>query len=121
MPPPPITVFHVVRFLPVLWSVTLSCAVPRFCSIRSTDPRRRERLAVLRRDCDDDPVEPDQGGRQAHLGQRQRAVLFQRTKELGLDLVEERAAGQRIQLLQRLGLLGRLEAVYRGEKELVRT
>ena len=46
---------------------------------------------------------------------------LKRPKELGLDLVEQRAARQRIELLQRLGILRRLETVDRRQQELIRT
>ena len=51
---------------------------------------------------------------------RQRRCVVQLAEELRLDRVEERAAGQRIELLQRLGFLRGLEPVDRGQQELIR-
>src|SRR5437764_8980331 len=65
-------------------------------------------------------VERRQRMGQILLGDRQPALLPQGAKEGRLHLVKDRAAGQWIELLQRLRLLGRLEAINRGQQKLVR-
>jgi hypothetical protein len=57
--------------------------------------------------------------RQVGRCDRQAAALLQRAEELRLHFVEERSARQRIQLLQMLRLLTRLEAVDRRQQELI--
>ena len=84
--------------------------------------RRRQRLGVLGGHA------VEHGGRASRplaamyaAIDRQRARRFDRAEELGLRLVKQAAARQRIHADERLGLVPRLEAMDRREQELVRT
>ena len=80
-----------------------------------------ELVARVFGDPGDGPPQRAARGRQPGLVDRKLAVLLQHAQELGLDGVEQAAARQRIEVLQRRRLLQGREPVDRREQELVRT
>ena len=80
-----------------------------------------EALAILARDLGEDGVEPLPRGLERVRCHGEQAVVAQAREEAVLDLVDERALGEGIHVLDRGGLLARRELVHRGEEEAVRT
>ena len=84
--------------------------------------RGREPFVVVGGDPRDDRVEHGQRPRQGDLrAPAAPPASCSSRKNARLHLVEERAAGERIELLQRLGVLRGLQPVNRRQQELVRT